>query len=337
MKSYRMQPGQGPAGLEAVDLPTPDRLGPHEVRVRVRAVSLNARDLMLSERPGRGQPYVPGSDGAGEVIETGAAVSRWRVGDRVFAHFFPDWIDGPPTAAATVSGLGGGQWPGMLAHEVVLPESAWVAVPEHLGFEEAATLPCAGVTAWNALFGAARLQPGDTVLTLGTGGVSIWALQLAVAAGLRVIVTSSDDGKLTRARMLGAHHTLNYRSTPQWSAKVLELTDGRGADLCVDVGGRGTLAESVAATRYGGTIALVGGLSGGFGVELPPFALIDGAQSLVGVLVGPRCMAERLASFLTLQGLRPVIDRIFEFGEAPAAWAYLRSRDHVGKVVIRVS
>jgi NADPH:quinone reductase-like Zn-dependent oxidoreductase len=334
MRIYRLRRG---AGIEGLELTTTDApvVGPGEVRIRVRAVSLNQRDLNLARGASGGDPYTPCSDGAGEVVEVGAGVDRWRIGDRVLATFYPAWTDGPPSEAATAAGLGGGALPGMLAEKVVLPQQALVAVPPHLHFEEAATLPCAGVTAWNALFRAGRATAGQSVLLLGTGGVSVWALQLAKAAGLRAIVTSSSDAKLAVARSLGADAVINYRSEPRWHEAVRRETGGCGVDLVVEVGGRDTLVQSLSAARAGGTIALVGGVSGGFGIELPPFALIDRAQTLAGVLVGSREMAQELAAFTELTRLRPVIDRRFRFEQACEAFEYLAGGGHVGKVVVQ--
>jgi NADPH:quinone reductase-like Zn-dependent oxidoreductase len=223
----------------------------------------------------------------------------------------------------------------MLAEEVVLHEEALVAIPAHLSYAEAATLPCAAVTAWNALFVEGGLRAGDSVLLLGTGGVSISALQLAKAAGLQTIITSSSDAKLERARALGAAATINYRTMPEWQDEVLRLTDGRGVDLVLEVGGQGTLTRSIASTRMGGTVAIIGGVSG-FGGELNPFALIGGAKRLVGIFVGSRSMLEDLNRFLGITGVHPVVDRAFPLHQAREAYTYLKKGEHFGKVVIEV-
>jgi NADPH:quinone reductase-like Zn-dependent oxidoreductase len=333
VQAFELRRGAGLDGLARVRRPLPEP-GPREVRVRIRAVSLNARDLAIAES-GEGA-VVAASDGAGEIEAIGRDVTRWRIGDRIATSFYPRWIDGPPTATATTGSLGGAV-DGVLAEAIVAHEDALFAVPHHLDFVEAATLPCAALTAWHALFGTGPRTPGETVLLLGTGGVSTWALTLARAAGLRTIITSSDDAKLERARALGAHATMNYRTHPDWSAEVRYLTLGQGADLVVEIGGEHTLGPSIAATRAGGTIAMVGGASGGFGARLDPFALIDGAKRLVGVLVGSRGMAEDLVRFVALHGLRPSLDRVFAFDDAPAAFAHLASGRHFGKVVIRVA
>jgi NADPH:quinone reductase-like Zn-dependent oxidoreductase len=309
----------------------------HEVRVRIRAVGLNHRDLMiangLSGSPG--QTIVPGSDAAGEVVEVGADVSTLQVGDRVIGSFFPDWLAGPATPEVTARALGGSM-DGVLAEQVVLPESAWVPIPAGLGFVEAATLPCAGVTAWNALFCVAPVPPGSTVLLLGTGGVSIWALQLARAAGHRVIVTSSDDTKLDRARALGADGTINYRSTPAWGEAARQLTDGVGVDRVLDIGGPATLAESITALRMGGTVAVIGRLTGSTPAQFDPAALFAGNKRLAGLMVGNAAMSRELARFVSRAGLQPVIDRVFAFHQARDAYRHLASGQHVGKVVIAV-
>src|SRR3981081_736714 len=268
MQAYRVYFGRGPNSLERFERKTPAPAA-HEVQIRVHAVSVNYRDLMIARGDypiSTDKPLIAIADGAGEVIAVGAQVIRFRIGDRVAATYFTDWLDGAPTAENTARGPGASV-DGMLAEEVVMHEDALVAVPPHLDFAEAATLTCAGVTAWHALFVEGRVKPGNSVLLLGTGGVSIWALQLAKAAGLRTFITSSSDEKLKRARSLGADETINYRTVPQWHQQVLRLTSGRGVDLVVEVGGHGTLNRSVAATRTRGTVAVVGGVEG-FAAEL---------------------------------------------------------------------
>lgn len=337
MQAYQIQAGQKIAGLERIQRAS-KALTPNQVRVRMHAVSLNYRDLMIADGTYLStgdSAVVPGSDGAGEVIEVGAAVTRFGVGDRVAASFFPDWINGAPTPQNTHRALGA-VMDGMLAEEVVLHEEAWVAIPPHLDYIQAATIPCAGVTAWNSLFVEGGLKAGDSVLLLGTGGVSIWALQLAKAAGLRTIVTSSSDDKLERARALGASATINYRNTPEWQDEVLQRSGGAGVDLVLEVGGQGTLARSIRSTKMGGTIAIIGGVSG-FGGELEPFALIGGAKRLAGIFVGSRSMFEDLNRFLEVAAIRPVVDRVFPFEQAREAYSYLERAGHFGKVVIEVA
>jgi NADPH:quinone reductase-like Zn-dependent oxidoreductase len=336
MQAYRIVSGKDQDVLELVErkVATP---GAREVRIRVHAVSLNYRDLMIARGDypiSTDDPPIAIADGAGEVVAVGAQVTRFRVGDRVTGTYFPDWIHGEPTPHTTAR-VPGASIDGMLAEEVVMPEEFLVAIPPNLDFIEAATLPCAGVTAWNALFVEGRVKPGNTVLLLGTGGVSIWALQLAKAAGLRAIISSSSEEKLERARSLGADHTINYRTAPEWQNEVLQLTGGRGVDVVVEVGGHGTLNRSIAATRMGGTIAVVGGVSG-FAAELAIVPLLVGAKRLVGIFVGSRTMFEELNRFVAAARIRPVIDRVFPFSRAREAYAHLKAAGHFGKIVIKV-
>jgi NADPH:quinone reductase-like Zn-dependent oxidoreductase len=336
MLAYEVVAGKKAEALRRVDRAVPVPAA-REVRVRVKAVSLNYRDLMIARGnyPVSGQnPPIAVADGAGEVIAVGAEVSRFRVGDRVARIYFDDWIDGNPTRDK-LQKVPGASVDGMLAQEVVVPEQALVTAPSNLSFAEISTLGCAGVTAWNALFVEGRVEPGHTVLLLGTGGVSIWALQLAKAAGLRVIITSSSDTKLERARSLGADETINYRTVPEWQDEVLRRTGGRGADLVVEVGGHGTLGRSVAATRVGGTIVLVGGV-GGFTTELEIRPLLTGYERMAGIMVGSRAMFEDLNRFVAQTQIHPVIDRVFPFEQAREAQAYLESGGHFGKIVIQV-
>jgi NADPH:quinone reductase-like Zn-dependent oxidoreductase len=334
MQAYQIVAGQGIDNLRQVEQPLRDPQ-PNEILVRVRAVSLNFRDLMVARGDylvSGGSALVPGSDAAGEVIAIGRAVKKYSVGDRVMSIFFPRWLDGAPTPEKTAAAPGGNV-DGVLATHVFFDEQAAVRIPAHLDFNEAATLTCAGVTAWNSLFVEAKVKAGDSVLLLGTGGVSIWGLQLAKAAGLRTIITSSSDAKLERARALGASETINYKKHPEWDKEVARLTDGLGVNMTIEVGGAGTLARSVASTKMGGTIAIVGGVSG-FGTEFQPFALIGGARRLSGIYVGSRQMFTDMNALIELAQIRPVVDRVFEFDQAPAAYRHLDSGQHFGKVVI---
>ena len=336
MKAYELHPHEGFDALTIVERKTKD-LSPHDVRVRVRAVSLNFRDLVVARGAQKlKSPIVPASDGAGEVVAVGSAVTRVRAGDKVAASFFPTWIDGELSAEHHAAALGAGQSDGMLAEEVVLPEHSWVKTPEHLSFEQAATLPCAGVTAYNALFEAARLRAGDTVLVQGTGGVSIYALQLAKAAGARVVVTSQSAEKRAKARALGADHVIDYKETPAWGEAVHAWTGGRGVDVAVEVGGPGTFDQSVASLRYGGTVSLLGVLTGTKG-EVNTYAIFHKAIRVAGVYVGSVGMFEGLNRAVAASTIQPVVDRSFAFDEAKAAYAHLASAKHFGKVVIRVS
>lgn len=334
MKTYRISHGGKIDGLKLHDI-VERPLAPYEVRVGVKAVSLNYRDLMIAQGgyPVKNDtPIIPCSDGAGEVLAVGSMVTRVQPGDRVAASFFPHWLDGRPDQNKISSALGG-DTDGMLAEAVTLHENTLVKIPNQLGYQEAATLPCAAVTAWHALFESSDVRPGDTALLLGTGGVSILALQLAKAAGLRAIITSSSDEKLQRARKLGADETINYRTTPEWQDEVLRLTNGKGVNVVVEVGGEGTINRSIAATAVGGTIATIGGVSG-FGGEINPRTLVTSVKRLAGIYVGSRAMLERTAGFIAGAGIKPVIGSVFPFAEAQAAYRHLESGAHFGKVVI---
>jgi NADPH:quinone reductase-like Zn-dependent oxidoreductase len=330
---------QGGEGLELalreVPAPTP---AAHEVAVRVHAVSLNRRDLMMMQgRYGRGGAAansVPLSDGAGEVIAVGSAVTRFKAGDRVAGIFFEDWLDGDPTPEAIASARGGNAG-GMLSEIVVTDADGLVAIPAHLTYEEAATLPCVGVTAWVGLFKRGRLETGDFVLLEGTGGVSVFGLQLAVAAGAKAIITSSSDEKLERARMLGAFGTVNYRKNAEWQREVRELTGGAGVDHVLEVGGQDTLPKALQALAHGGHIALIGGLSG-FASDVPVGSLMGLNATASGIYVGSRADFEALNAFLTEHRVTPIVDKVFELEDAPAAFAAMDSGDFFGKVVIRL-
>lgn len=336
MKAYRIPHGAKIDGLQLEDI-VERPLDPYEVRVRVRAVSLNYRDLMVAEgaypvHPDH--PVIPCSDGAGDVIAVGSMVTRVKPGDRVMATFFPHWLEGRVTQAKLASSLGG-DVDGMLAEAVTLHENTLVKIPEQLSYVEASTLPCAATTAWNAIFESSNVQPGDTVLLLGTGGVSILGLQMAKAAGLRAIITSSSDEKLERARALGADETINYRSHSEWQDEVLRKTDGKGVNVVLEVGGQGTINRSVDSTAAGGTVAVIGGVSG-FGGEINPTSLLFGAKRMAGIFVGSRAMLEQTAKFFAGAGIKPVVDRVFPFTEAKEAYRHLESGAHFGKVVIEL-
>jgi NADPH:quinone reductase-like Zn-dependent oxidoreductase len=336
MKAFRLHAFGGPDALKLDEMADPAP-GPGQVLVRLKALSLNYRDLMVSKgiyNPKMRLPAVPVSDGAGEITVTGAGVTRFKPGDRVAACFMPGWVDGEPDEEKTRSALGAGDV-GLLAEQAVLPAEGLVPIPPHLSFEEAATLPCAGVTAWNALVTSGDLSPGDTVLIQGTGGVSIFALQLARLAGARVIVTSSSDEKLERAKALGASDGINYKSNPDWDKTVRALTGGKGVDHIVEVGGAGTLPRSLRAVRLGGHIALIGVLTGA-GTEVNPLPILMKNVRVQGIFVGSRAMFEAMNRAITIAGMRPVIDRVFDFDQAPLAFAHLESATHFGKVVIRL-
>ena len=337
MKAYEILSGDGIAGLRQVERPERG-LEPHEVRVAIGAVSLNYRDLMVV----RGiyfdpapHPVVAVSDGAGQVVEVGAAVTRFRIGDRVMTTYFPDWADGPATASV-LHDTYGAQLDGVLCERFVAPETGLVRAPDGLDAAEAACVPCAAVTAWNAMFGRGTFGPGHTVLVQGTGGVSVFALQLAHAAGVEAIVTSSSDEKLGRARALGARAGINYRSVPDWERAVLRETNERGVDVVIEVGGAETMRQSLEAVRFGGEVVVIGGLSGFTGANVDPGTLIAGNKSLIGVMVGSRAMTEHVSRFLAQNAIRPVIDRRFAFAEARAAYEHLEAGRAFGKVVIEL-
>jgi NADPH:quinone reductase-like Zn-dependent oxidoreductase len=310
---------------------------PHEALIRVRAVSLNYRDHLLvagKYNPKMKLPRVPLSDGAGEIVAVGSAVTDWKPGDRVVVPFMPDWREGPPAPEKFASALGG-DVDGMLRELVTVRADALLPIPDHLSFEEAATLPCAGVTAWNGLFVSGHLQPGQTLLLLGTGGVSLFGLQLGLAAGATVILTSSSDEKIARARALGAHHTLKYRTQPEWEKEVMRLTGGRGVDLTLEVGGPGTLSSTLRATRVGGEISLIGVLSGVEG-SLNVGYFLHKTIALHGIYVGSRAMFADMNRAIIAHKLKPVVDRVFSFAETPQAFRHLASGSHFGKIVIRI-
>ena len=320
--------------IEEAPLPVP---APREVLVRVHAASLNRRDLYVLKgqypMPPRPQ-LVPLSDGAGEVVEIGSAVGRFKAGDRVAASFFQRWIVGRPDADTLSSALGG-QLDGMLSDYVCLSEDGLVRIPADYSFEEAATLPCAAVTAWNGLVTRGRMQPGDNVLILGTGGVAIFGLQFAVAAGGRPIVTSSSDAKLARAVEFGAAATINYASNPQWAESVRSATGGVGVHQVLEVGGRGTLQQSLASLAAGGHIALIGGLAG-FGGDIPAMALLHANATASGIYVGSRADFEAMNAFIERHRIHPVIDRVYEFADAAAAYERIEADRHFGKVVVKL-
>jgi len=335
MRAYELHPQEGFGALTIVDRPSPGPPGAHDVVVRMRAASLNYRDLAVARAAKkRAKRIVPVSDGAGEVVAVGERVTRVTVGERVAAAFFPTWTTGPLSESHHANALGG-SIDGVLAEEVVLPESAWVKIPAHFSFEQASTLPCAGVTAWHALFEAAPLKPGDTILVQGTGGVSIFALQLARAAGVGVVATSSSAAKRARLVEMGAAATLDYREQPNWGDAVRAATGGRGVDVAVEVGGAGTFDESVKALRYGGTMSLLGILAGTQG-PVNTYAIFQKNIRVYGVYVGSVAMFEALVRALDATRIEPVIDRVFPFAETRAAYEHLASGTHFGKLVIRI-
>ena len=336
MKAYQLTAQSGPDAVQWCELPDP-RPGPGQVTVRVRATALNYRDLMIaSGRYGAPVPLplIPLSDGAGEIAAVGEGVSRWTLGDRVAGTFFQTWQTGPIRREAFQAALGGSVH-GMLAELVALSAEGVIAVPAHLSVEEAATLPCAALTAWNALVTSGKVAADHTVLVLGTGGVSLFALQFAKLHGARVIVTSSSDAKLARAQALGADATINYRTTPDWDQEVVRLTGQAGVEQIVEVGGTATFPKSLRALALGGTISVIGGVSG-FGSQVPLTDILGKSALLRGIYVGNRDMFEAMNRAITRHQLKPVVDRVFPFAEAPAAYRYQESGAHFGKVVIRL-
>jgi NADPH:quinone reductase-like Zn-dependent oxidoreductase len=337
MKAWQLTAQNGVGALQLNEIAEP-KAGRGQVVVRVRATSLNYRDLMVASGRYGGPvslPLIPLSDGAGEVAAVGEGVARWKIGDRVAGTFFQTWHTGPVRREAFHAALGGSV-NGMLAQYVALSAEGVVAFPPHLGFEEAATLPCAGLTAWHALVTAGRVSADQTVLVLGTGGVSIFALQFAKMHGARVVITSSSDDKLARARSLGADATINYRTTPDWEAEVFRLTAKAGVDHVVEVGGKDTLPKSLRALALGGTVSQIGGVTG-FSSQVPLSDILSKCALVRGIYVGNRDMFEAMNQAVARHQLKPVIDRVFPFTEAPAAYRHQESGAHFGKVVISVA
>ncbi|MGL4543513.1 MAG: zinc-dependent alcohol dehydrogenase family protein [Polymorphobacter sp.] len=309
-------------------------LSPTQILISVRAASLNYRDLLtIGDVEGTRAGLVPLSDAAGVVAATGSSVTRWKVGDRVSPNFFPTWSDGAFSPAHLSVALGGGQTDGVLSEHVVIEEAAVVAIPDHLSFVEAATLPCAGVTAWHALFERGHLRAGETVLVQGTGGVALFGLQLASAHGARVIVTSSSDAKLDRATALGAWRTINYRDQPDWDQAALALTGDQGVDHILELGGPDTYDRSIAAIANGGKIAQIGVLSG-FGAKPNLTPLQFKNSSINGICVGSVAHFDRLNDFIAAHKIHPVVDEAFAFDRAADAYERLRSASHFGKIAI---
>ena len=332
MKSFELQ-SFGIDNLKLVDRETP-RPGPGEVLVRLKAASLNFRDLMVLEgtyNPRLKLPMVPLSDGVGVVEQTGSGVTRVKNGDRVAGIFMQRWIDGAPNREKAASALGGAI-DGVLREYMIFHQDGLVLVPDHLTDVEAAALPCAAVTAWHALFEERTAKPGETVVILGTGGVAIFALQFAASAGLRSIVLSSSNEKLERTRQMGATHTGNYRENPDWEKHVRSLTD-EGADHIIELGGADTLPRSLKAIRMGGCISVIGALTGGDSTVSPVPILMQSSR-VQGIYVGARTMIENMNRERALRQLRPVVDRVFPWGEVHDAMRYMHEQKHFGKVCL---
>jgi NADPH:quinone reductase-like Zn-dependent oxidoreductase len=334
VKAYQItQFGIDELSIGEVETPVPMST---EVLVKLRAASLNYRDLMMVEgtyNPKLRLPLVPFSDGAGDVVEVGKDVTRWKTGDRVCPIFMQGWIDGELDHAKSKTTLGGDR-DGCLREYGVFNEEGLVAIPERLSFEEAACLPCAGVTAWNALMVSGGLKKGDTVLCQGTGGVSLFALQFAKAAGAKVLLTSSSNEKLEKAVALGADELINYREREDWDSVVLELTEKRGVDHVIEVGGPGTLQRSMRAVKIAGHIAVIGVVAGkGEFNNVPIFMK---ALRMIGVFVGSRAMFDEMNTEISRSKLKPVIDRTFAFDEVRDALRLMKSGGHFGKLVVNI-
>ncbi|OSD00032.1 NAD-P-binding protein [Trametes coccinea BRFM310] len=337
-REYRLPKVDGFHNLTLTEAPIP-KLKATEVLVKVHAVSLQYRDLIVAKGQyplGQKENPVPGSDMAGEIIALGDEVKGWKVGERVSSNFAVDHIYGDVTEEIKATGLGA-PIDGVLTEYKIVPAHALVRIPEHLSYEEASTLPCAALTAYNALLGPHPLKGGDTVLVQGTGGVSIFGLQLAVASGATVIATSSSDEKLAIAKKLGAAYTINYKKTPNWDEEVLKITNGRGVDHIVEVGGPGTIMKSVNCIRYGGTISVIGFVAGQADVSELPVKVLAKAVIMRGILIGSRAQFEDMNRLIEAVKLRPVIDKVFSFEELRKAYEYMESQQHVGKVVVKVS
>ncbi len=335
MQAVRLDAPGGLDRLALVDMDDPGQPGAGQIRVRLHGTSLNYHDLgVVSGRMPTADRRIPMADGAGIVESVGDGVTELRPGDHVVSLFFPLWADGPPTIADFSTTPGDGV-DGYAREAVVCPADAFTRAPSGWSHEEAATITTAGLTAWRALVVDGGLKAGDTVLVLGTGGVSIYALQIAHAMGARVIATSSSDEKLERVRALGAEHTINYKAEPEWGRRVRAFTDGRGVDHVIEVGGPGTLAQSIAACRIGGHIALIGVLTGRSG-EVPTAALMARHQRLQGLIVGSRANQIDMVRAMEATGIRPVIDRVFPLADLADAFRHEQSGAHFGKICVHI-
>lgn len=334
MRSYELR-DFGPDGLVIAESDVP-RPGRGEVLVRMYAASINYRDIMIvsgTYNPRMSLPAVPLSDGAGEVVDVGDGVTMWKSGDRVSPVLVQKWFDGGVSEASRRSAIGGGaEHPGVLREYATFNEAGLVRIPDYLTFHQAAAFPCAGVTAWNALHSAGKLKPGETVVTLGTGGVSVFAIQIAKLSGARVIATTGASEKEALLRELGADHVINYRSTENWERAVLDLTDKVGADHVIEVGGSGTLSRSVRAAKVGGHVAMIGALTAAG--DFDPITAFMRSIRLNGIFVGSRKMHHEVLNAFAISKMRPVIDSVFDFTEVTAAMDKMKSRGHFGKVIV---
>lgn len=337
MKVWEIHGGFGLDRLRCSERPVP-KPGPGQILLRMKAASLNFRDLLTVQglyNPKQPLPLIPCSDGVGEIVEVGAGVSKFKVGDRVAATFFQGWVGGEPTHEKVATTLGG-PLDGVLVEYLLTHELGVVPVPAHLSDEQAATLPCAALTAWNALCCQGTTRPGDTVLVQGTGGVALFALQFAKVMGACVIVTSSSDEKLERAATMGADHGINYRKSPKWGKEARDLTGGRGVDHVIELGGAGTLQESFLAVRLGGQISLIGVLAGP-ARELNILPILMKNIRVQGIFVGNREQFESMNRAIERNGLQPVVDRIFPFEEVPKAFEFMAGQGHFGKICVSIA
>ena len=338
MKAYQISKPDKLYEMNLNEIPDPE-IGPDDVLINMKAWSLNYRDLSMlrggyyrNDKVKTNPPLIPLSDGSGEVLSIGENVTRFKKGDRVAGIFFQTWLDGDLTNDQIGSALGGAL-DGVLAEKVVLNENGLVKIPDNLSYEEGATLPCAAVTAWQALM-LDPVKKGDVILMLGTGGVSIFALQFAKAAGATTIITSSSDDKLEKAKELGADHTINYKENPDWEKEVLKITNGEGVDNVIEVGGPGTLEKSITSTKVSGRISLIGVLSGQPEQNPSPVMIMLKRLTMQGIYVGSREMFESMNKTIEKNGIKPVIGKSFDFNDAAEAFEYLKSGSHFGKIVI---
>ncbi len=331
MKKYVIEPGLNQIKQTNSDIA---ELGPFDVKVSVKAVSLNYRDILTRQYTKK--HVVPFSDGAGEIIEVGEQVKQLKPGDRVVGLFFPTWLDGALDQEINAVARGAGNIDGMMSEVVIGHEDSFILFPKQFSYEEASTLPCAGLTAWHALFEHEKpALKGQTILIQGTGGVSVFALQLAAAYNLKTIVISSSDEKLARVKHMGATHTINYREMPNWEEAVLSLTDNQGVDMVIEVGGGGTLEKSMKAVKINGVISLIGVLTGIDG-KVNPFPILTKSLRVFGIYVGSKAMQSRFHAALEAHDIKPIIDRVFDFDDANSAYEYQLSAKHFGKIVVSV-
>jgi NADPH:quinone reductase-like Zn-dependent oxidoreductase len=334
--SWQVIKGNGSAALSLCEHEVQEPKD-EEVLVRMHAASLNFRDILVYQEahddPNQPTTVILGSDGAGEIVAVGKSVKNWKAGDRVTSCFMPAWLDGPLSAAMQKTALGY-QVDGVLTKLAVFPQQAVIAMPEHLSFAEAATLPCAALTAWNGLTRVA-IKPGDTVLIQGSGGVSLFSLQFATIFGAQVIAISSDDEKLKRLQSMGASLTINYKSTPEWHKPVLDFTGGKGVDHIVEVAGAATFPQSLATIKYGGVVSVIGHVGGEL-ASINLRSILSKNITVQGIYVGSASMFKAMNQAIALHRLKPVLDRTFPFEQLPEALSYMKTGAHFGKIAIAI-